>query len=596
MTTKEEVGLVVAGMGIWYAIRRRPEQARRSPVRGPRLRARDQGRRCRTTTTARLVVLRALRRGRRLGRRDREDARSPTPGRSSSRRFRAATSTTCCTCSLPLSFLFVSRPARPRRGRARSSRSTSSRRRRRRRRSTSTTPRPRSRRSSPRRCSARRWLARRFPARTGAIVACAVVVAVVANWKLGAVPLWSGVPGGEDFQANDWRVTAHDRIADRALGSCRGTAVVSATNVLGAHLSDRGARCSACRSSATRPGSSPTRRARATPTGSRRCPPRPRSSVCARARTGSSSSSEDGVLVFHKRKRVEHNQHEVPGEQRPDLRADRPERVVVEVPGLRERERGDEQRARGDAAERNERDQPDEVLRREHLREREEAGDARCEREPAGQRGAAAADAGASAATTASTAETAANASGRPARQVARHRRSGARRRARGTTRAGRRRGAGSRPGSRCGGRGRSASGRCPTPRPGRARTRERRARRAAMRRTPSGPVTAPALAPQPDERDRHEQQRRTASPPPPRRAAPSASFGRSPDESRHRGDGQERRPRVVGVQRHRPERDRREREEERRGPERRGREPLRCQHVDDAPDRPRRSTPSSAP
>ena len=90
----------------------------------------------------------------------------------------------------------------------------------------------------------------------------------------------------------------------------------------------------------------------------------------------------DGVLVFHKRTRVERDEHEVPREQRPDLRADRPERVVVEVPGLREHERGDEQDARRDAAERGERDQPDEVLRREHLRERQEAGDARREGDP----------------------------------------------------------------------------------------------------------------------------------------------------------------------------------------------------------------------
>jgi uncharacterized membrane protein len=82
-------------------------------------------------------------------------------------------------------------------------------------------------------------LARRFPTRTGLVVAAAVTVAVVGNWKLGAVPLWGAVPGGEDFQRADWRVTAHDRIAARAVSLVPQHVVVSATNVLGAHLSAR---------------------------------------------------------------------------------------------------------------------------------------------------------------------------------------------------------------------------------------------------------------------------------------------------------------------------------------------------------------------
>jgi uncharacterized membrane protein len=82
-------------------------------------------------------------------------------------------------------------------------------------------------------------VARRFPARTGAVVVTAVAVAVAANWKLGAVPLWTVVPGGEDFQAHDWHVTAHDRVAGRAIALVPSGAVVSSTNVLGAHLSAR---------------------------------------------------------------------------------------------------------------------------------------------------------------------------------------------------------------------------------------------------------------------------------------------------------------------------------------------------------------------
>jgi uncharacterized membrane protein len=83
------------------------------------------------------------------------------------------------------------------------------------------------------------WLAQRRPARTSAVLVAAVTVAVAANWKLGAVPLWTVVPGGEDFQAHDWHVTAHDRVAERAIVLVPPHAVVSSTNVLGAHLSAR---------------------------------------------------------------------------------------------------------------------------------------------------------------------------------------------------------------------------------------------------------------------------------------------------------------------------------------------------------------------
>jgi len=54
--------------------------------------------------------------------------------------------------------------------------------------------------------------------------------------------------------------------------------------------------------------------------------------------------------------------------------------VVVEVPALRECKRGDEQRRGERPAERHERDQPDEILGREHLRERERAGNRSRER------------------------------------------------------------------------------------------------------------------------------------------------------------------------------------------------------------------------
>jgi uncharacterized membrane protein len=71
-------------------------------------------------------------------------------------------------------------------------------------------------------------------------VAAAIVLATLAgNYRLGPIPSWRHVPGGQRFQATAARVTVHDRIAGRALRLVPGNAVVSATNTLGAHLSAR---------------------------------------------------------------------------------------------------------------------------------------------------------------------------------------------------------------------------------------------------------------------------------------------------------------------------------------------------------------------
>jgi uncharacterized membrane protein len=69
--------------------------------------------------------------------------------------------------------------------------------------------------------------------------AAAVAVAVVANYALGAIPLWRELPGGESYQAYATHVSTHDRVVDRALDRISGNAVVSATNSLGSHLSAR---------------------------------------------------------------------------------------------------------------------------------------------------------------------------------------------------------------------------------------------------------------------------------------------------------------------------------------------------------------------
>ncbi len=66
-----------------------------------------------------------------------------------------------------------------------------------------------------------------------------VVVALAANFLLGAIPVWRAFPGGESLGTREQLVSAHDRVAERALELIPDDAVVSATNSLGAHLSER---------------------------------------------------------------------------------------------------------------------------------------------------------------------------------------------------------------------------------------------------------------------------------------------------------------------------------------------------------------------
>jgi uncharacterized membrane protein len=67
----------------------------------------------------------------------------------------------------------------------------------------------------------------------------AVAVMIAANYWLGAVPLWRDLPGGQSFQAYASHVSEHDRAAERALRLIPDGDVVSATNSLGSHLSAR---------------------------------------------------------------------------------------------------------------------------------------------------------------------------------------------------------------------------------------------------------------------------------------------------------------------------------------------------------------------
>jgi uncharacterized membrane protein len=71
------------------------------------------------------------------------------------------------------------------------------------------------------------------------VASVVVVAALAANFYLGPIPGWRHVPGGQTFQSTAGRVTDHDAIAEDALRMIPSDAVVSATNTLGAHLSAR---------------------------------------------------------------------------------------------------------------------------------------------------------------------------------------------------------------------------------------------------------------------------------------------------------------------------------------------------------------------
>ena len=84
--------------------------------------------------------------------------------------------------------------------------------------------------------------ARLTRSRTGLRVPLAmtlVAVMVAANVVLGAVPLWRDLPGGQTYRAYASHVATHDRITERALRLIPDGVVVSATNSLGSHLSGR---------------------------------------------------------------------------------------------------------------------------------------------------------------------------------------------------------------------------------------------------------------------------------------------------------------------------------------------------------------------
>ena len=82
-------------------------------------------------------------------------------------------------------------------------------------------------------------LARGRPQRASMLAGIVVAAGLVANFVLGAIPLWHAFPGGQSFQAQAAHISAHDRVTERALRLIPDHAVVSATNSLGSHLSAR---------------------------------------------------------------------------------------------------------------------------------------------------------------------------------------------------------------------------------------------------------------------------------------------------------------------------------------------------------------------
>lgn len=80
---------------------------------------------------------------------------------------------------------------------------------------------------------------RRHTGRLRELVTAVVVAGVAANYVLGAIPVWRAFPGGETLGTREYTVSDHDRVAERALRLIPGDAVVSATNSLGGHLSER---------------------------------------------------------------------------------------------------------------------------------------------------------------------------------------------------------------------------------------------------------------------------------------------------------------------------------------------------------------------
>jgi uncharacterized membrane protein len=82
-------------------------------------------------------------------------------------------------------------------------------------------------------------LERRRPGLAAPLALLAVVAALVSNYVLGGSPAWRAFPGAEKLGTHAADVAEHDRVAADALRLVPDKAVVSASNWLGGHLSER---------------------------------------------------------------------------------------------------------------------------------------------------------------------------------------------------------------------------------------------------------------------------------------------------------------------------------------------------------------------
>jgi uncharacterized membrane protein len=80
---------------------------------------------------------------------------------------------------------------------------------------------------------------RRWPSCWPAVGRGLVLLVLAAGIVLGPLPVWRHVPFGSELATRDHIVSAHDRAAARVLRAVPAGVAVSATNTLGAHLSER---------------------------------------------------------------------------------------------------------------------------------------------------------------------------------------------------------------------------------------------------------------------------------------------------------------------------------------------------------------------
>ena len=80
---------------------------------------------------------------------------------------------------------------------------------------------------------------RHWPQAFPVLARALVLVALGAGVVLGPLPAWRQLPLGSELASRDHVATAHDRATARVLGAVPRAVAVSATNTLGAHLSER---------------------------------------------------------------------------------------------------------------------------------------------------------------------------------------------------------------------------------------------------------------------------------------------------------------------------------------------------------------------